>query len=258
MKTLMAFSGGLDSTYLAWRILTDTDDELHCFWMDLDHIKYKDKDGNHKPFYGDLLKAEKIVAPRVIDWLSEHIRPVTLQIIKNVKYVTEPEGYPKGNSRGWRVLPMLKTAASLMPGFDRFVYAKSPENLRSADHALRDAWNQDWWTENAPGTLFQTPLLEMWHGRPHEIKYLPADLYQLALTCNKPVLHGQTITNCEECEKCRLTKEASAAMFAGVTPEIMLDYLLRKRNAGPYINLTIAADPTMGAGAHADTFPEYT
>lgn len=255
----MAFSGGLDSSYLAWLILSTTDDELKTFWMDLSHIVYQTPQGPER-YYHDLLPAENIIAPRVIEWLSQNVRPVTFQIIPNVRHDPEPVDFPGGTSRGWRVIPMLKTAVSLMAGFDRFVYAKSPENIRTPNQPARDAWYQKWWQENAPaGTTFETPLLAAWQGRPHALSYLPSELLKIILTCNRPkIIDGEPV-NCGKCDKCRLTAESKRLLAEGVDPDTALDQCLRLRKAGPYIDDdTSEGDWRFGAGVEPSKAPPYS
>lgn len=258
MKTLMAFSGGLDSTYLAWKILTQTNDTLRLFWMDLSHVTYDTPNGPER-YYHDLLPAENIIAPRVAIWLTANVRPVTFQIIHDVRHDPEPKDFPGGTSRGWRVIPMLKTAAGLMAGFDRFVYAKSPENIRTPNQPARDAWYQKWWKENAPaGTTFETPLIAAWQGRPHALKFLPADLLRILLTCNRPKIVDGEPRDCGKCDKCWLTAESKRLLAQGIDPDAALDQCLRLRRAGPYIDNVESGDWHFGAGVEPSKPPPYS
>ena len=251
MKTLLAFSGGLDSSFLAWWTLAFKKDELHCFFMDLADVTYDTPEGP-KPYYNDLNAAEKIAAPRVIEWLNNNVRPVTFEITDEVKYEVPPEDFPKGTARSWRVYPMLKYAARIVTerGFDRFIYGKSPENIRSEDWKLRRDWYQKWWKENAPeGTTFETPLIRRHQGRPHALLLLPEELLPLVLTCNDPGIVDGNPVACGHCDKCMLTVEAKQ-LLPGLkyNPDPVLEILLQRRKAGDYIgNESIRGDHRYGA-----------
>ncbi len=257
MKTLLALSGGLDSTYLAFEILSKTDEELHCFFMDLRNVMEETPEGL-RPYYNDLNDAEVIAAPRVIDWLAKNVRPVWFEVTSQVKYEAPPDDFPKGTARSWRVYPMLKYAARVVTecGFDRFIYGKSPENIRSPDWKDRADWYQKWWKENAPaGTTFETPLIRKWQGRPHALAALPRDLLALVLTCNDPlVIDGQPLA-CGLCDKCMLTLSASRMLADGVNPNGILEVLLQRRKAGDYITADIRGDHRFGADHVPRNYP---
>src|ERR1043166_1974271 len=129
----MAFSAGLDSSFLAWKILTKTDDELSLFWLDTSHIVCTDSNGHDRPMYNRLLDAERITIPHVVNWLSQNIRPVTCETIEGVRPDPLSTMLPGATARSWRVIPMLRVAADIVNarGLDRFVYARSPENIRT-------------------------------------------------------------------------------------------------------------------------------
>jgi 7-cyano-7-deazaguanine synthase in queuosine biosynthesis len=253
----MAFSGGLDSSYLAYRTLEDVDDELHLFWLDLSAITHETSNGTES-FYQDLVPAENITAPKVIDWLTKNVRPVTYEVVKDVTYQREPKDFPGGgNSRGWRVFTMLKAAASIAKrdDCDRFIYGKSPENIRTLGWEVREQWYQKWWTKNVPGVAFEKPLLDWWHGRPHALAALPKPLRALILTCNTPlIVNGQPVA-CGGCDKCYLTAESERMLSQGMKPDVILDYLLRLRKAGPYVDSALKGDQRFGGDVTPANFP---
>lgn len=252
MKTLMAFSGGLDSTYLAFKILSATDNELHLFWMDLANVMHEVK-GETVSFYGEQIEAERIAIPRILEWFEKNLRPVTFEVVTDIRNRKPPKEYPEGNGRGWRVLPMLRKAAEIVnqDGFDRFVYAKSPENIRSEGHQERDVYRQQWWTGHVDKATFETPLIEWWHGRPHAIQALPQDLRALTIGCNRASVRNGEPVSCGTCDKCALTKETEKLLTAGGDADVVLDYLLRLRKAGPYIDSVLPGDRKFGAGLPA-------
>lgn len=255
--TLLAFTGGADSSYLAHKILRETNENLRLFWMDLRHLQFDTPDGP-KPFYERMLAAEAIVAPRVAKWLSDNVRPVPLEIVTDVKYLPEPPDYPSDISRQWRSIPMLKTASAIMhrDGLKgRFIYGRSAENTRNPHRLTVDAWYQEWWKENAPkGTKFEQPLIDLWHGRPHALTAIPRELMPLVLTCNNPPMVNGEPVSCETCQKCRLTAESRRLLDDGVSPDVILDFLLRKRRAGPHVHSLATPDRTLGALRDAAQF----
>lgn len=248
--TILSFTGGLDSTFLAHTILSRTDDDLKLFWMDFTQLEWPES----AQWYRKMIAAEKIVTPRVAKWLSENVRPVTFEIVPDVKYLPEPQDYPATLSRQWRSLPMLQTAIAIMKRDGlacRFVYGRAAENTRGRHRAVVDQWFQTWWKANAPaGATFEEPLIKLWHGRPHALQALPPKLLALVLTCNNPDLANNVPVNCGQCEKCRLTATSQRMLARGKTADAILDYLLRERCAGRYVNRAVEdGDPALGAHA---------
>ena len=245
-RTLCAFSGGLDSTWLAYRVLTETDDELHLFWMDFSNLFFTDRDGNQKRYYNELLPAEKIVGPRIVEWLNVNVRKVTFETIEGVEPDPLATQAPGATARSWRVIPMLRVAADLCAksGYERFIYARSPENVRTPGQEKRWEWFYQFWESIAPkGVTFETPLIKDWQGRPHAIAGLPPELLALALPCNNPLIVNGEPQICNVCDKCFLTAEARKQLEKkNAKPDKILDDLLKKRQAGQYIGNDKDAD----------------
>lgn len=60
--TLVMFSGGIDSVYVLYRLLKESDDEIIAH-----HIHFVNREGRHR--------AEEIACRRIVKWLSETVRP---------------------------------------------------------------------------------------------------------------------------------------------------------------------------------------
>jgi hypothetical protein len=217
--------------------------------MDLSQIR-RDVKGESISFYGEQIEAERIASLRVWTWLDTHARTVaSYEIVTDVLPRNYPKDFPMGNGRGWRVFPMLRKAAELVKRdrLDRFIYAKSPENIRSPGQEGRDKFYHDWWNQHVPSATFEKPLLDAWQGRPHAIQALPKELRALTIGCNRAsVVNGEPVV-CGKCDKCSLSAEAEKLLTAGSDPDTALDYLLRLRHAGPYIDFLIPGDKRFGA-----------
>lgn len=254
MNTLIAFTGGLDSTYLLWRLLTQTEDRVHAFWVDFRGLEFHAE----AAWYLALLDAESVVAPRVIQWLSDNVRPCTFEAVASARYRREPDDYPKGDGHFWRNIPILDEAIAIVSrdGFNRFVRGKVPESIRSADDELRTDWYRRHWADKAPsGTTFEYPLIDAWHGRPQAIANLPAELLSIALSCDNPGADAGNFAECGQCVKCRMTVELRRWLDNGAAPDVLLDYLLRRRNAGQYRGNYLVRDARLVGGRNPK--PEY-
>jgi len=253
LKTLIAISGGLDSTLLL-KILADAGHQVVAFYMDLSKVKCE---GSPDPdFYSKVVPFELDAARNVVNWFAGRGTPITMLDPYPIKYTPPPEDYPtSGNSRSWRVFPMLQAAAHLAQLYkcEKFVYGKTLENQRSADWEVREIWNRKWWAENAIGVEYETPLIDLRIGKPHAIYELPSGLIEHCLSCDTPKF-GKP---CGECTKCEMVKTTRDLLHQGCQPGMIFDYLLRLRNAGPYIGNRVG-EMKYGARSHPAPFPAYT
>jgi len=80
VRTAISFSGGLDSTYLLWKLLTETEDEVIAFYMNTKE-DYKNKFNRYR-FYAFEHSVEIVVNEKkkemmlsVIEWMQKNVRP---------------------------------------------------------------------------------------------------------------------------------------------------------------------------------------
>ena len=81
MKTLVCFSGGLDSLYILWKILTDTTDDVVAF-----RVNYTDKEkfeANPGTRYWNhsRIEVEQVAADGAVLWLKENVRDFQYTVV---------------------------------------------------------------------------------------------------------------------------------------------------------------------------------
>ena len=97
MKTFVSLSGGMDSTYLLWKLLSETTDEITAFYVDLSNldlrtrIKYDIRSFTFDE--GSEANREKIDA--ITAWLKANVRDFTLMIEPiSAEYMVRGIGFP--------------------------------------------------------------------------------------------------------------------------------------------------------------------
>lgn len=231
MKTLIAISGGCDSTYLLWKLLSEGDD-VHAFLIDFSEVQ---PDPQTAMFYTRLHELERPVCERIYTWLMDNGFHMTFDIVPS-GLVPIPAHYPRSaNTRAWRVLPMLVAASKLASGCDRFVYGKTAENRRSPDYQTREQFDQVYWRQIAPaGVTFEMPLIDQGLTRSHALRDMPAGLQALVLACDTPMMiNGQAVA-CGACSKCVMMADARSKLAAGKSPEEIQERHLELRRAGQF------------------------
>lgn len=225
MNTLLAWSGGLDSTLILHRLLTQSDDTVHCFYLDLSTVEYTDPRAK-AGFFADICAAEKIVLPQAAAWLSGNARSFTYEVI-SVTSINEDE---------WMTPTVVRRAATLVSGYDRFIMGRSIENDYIHDGKKSAPWYRQLWKDLAPaGKSMEWPLVTLGQGRAHAVFELPTDLKALLISCPKPTIVSGNPKACGNCYKCRLTADAESMRVSGSTVENVQKYLLKRQGVGGYV-----------------------
>lgn len=239
MQTLLALSGGYDSTLIAYELLSETSDDVFTFWMDLSAVEYSDPRAR-RGFYRDVSLAESQALPAIIDWLKTNVRNFSHEIIISSNF----------GKWGWRVPDMIETATGIAhaKNINRFIYGRSPENRRTQASISREDGYRQLWSKLGPvGSALEMPLIDSWRGRSHAIAKLPLALQAFVVHCNTPLVSNGTASNCGSCDKCTMTIEARNLLSQGITADAVLDYHLKLRSAGPYIG-SLLANRAYGGG----------
>lgn len=236
MKTLIAVGGGLDSTWLLWELLAQTADDVTALYCDLSAVQYNDPRAI-KDFWKASAVAEQIAVNRSGQWLASNVRPFTLQII------------PVTSSTDARAPTVIRVAAGLAAGFDRFILGRAPEQMCTPKNT---PYYQKIWTQNAPaGILMQWPLVDRNQGRPHAMVALPAALQSLTISCHDPSVAAGDPVRDGTCAKCFVTDECRRLLGLGVSPDEILDLIKKKVGAAPYHG-SLAVDKRWQSGRATD------
>lgn len=189
MKTLVMFSGGVDSTYVLVKLLRETDDEVFAH-----HVHLVNYEGRHA------------VEARRCRQIIEHCR----RTIRPLHYTESAIDH-----RGFRFFGIDMISV----GFEAGLVAHSHHIPRwtagiSADDQRWDARFRHVEASVAanafpfaPPQFFLLPQV----SKLDEMRYLQPDLLAMTWSCRTPVVEGDTFLACAECRACqtlaRLTDE---------------------------------------------------
>lgn len=184
MKTVIAFSGGLDSTYLLWKILTETQDEVTAVLVSTNTI---DGDDSLKYDLRAFIGSDFANATAAAEWLNANVRPFTF-ISQNFNSSYVVQGYGNPNSPPTYltryVLPLINNGT-----YDRFVLANEKENdgysnggtvsiRRPGSFASRDIF-----VAGATRGSIQWPLIETNYTQAVALSSLPQNLLAIIDVC---------------------------------------------------------------------------
>jgi 7-cyano-7-deazaguanine synthase in queuosine biosynthesis len=231
-KSLVLFSGGLDSTYVLYKLLSETDDEVTAitFQRDYDSELYV----AYPPL--NFTRLPKLIAELKKIRNFNHI----------MKTVTEEEMNP--NTDHTYTYFISYAAPFLNDGtYDRIVTGRTAEQwdkkVQVADFKTIDGSP----TNVAATRLFRNivtrgevwnPLQKnVWHenfNKWHAFYYLPQNLYRLTFSCNRPIAvdYGKDIQACGNCYKCLWDEKVEELISLGFTATMIDEW--RKNKAYYY------------------------
>ena len=205
-KTLVCLSGGLDSTYVLWKTLSTTDDEITAVFFDASHVTESGSGSiaaskAERAYNASLSPYYQKAARNVVNWCSSNIRPVTF-LVKNFKNMAESDSV---------FTHMIKSCASMINSgeYDRLLMGMGPAivnepsshntpKLTSENGVYQKAFNG----VSGRGTI-EYPIKQTNANALVIIQNLPTALYDLTLSCRTPKIdEAGNHTECGTCRKC--------------------------------------------------------
>jgi tRNA(Ile)-lysidine synthase TilS/MesJ len=181
MKTLIMFSGGLDSTVALLKLLTETNDELHVH-----HINLINKEGR--------AEAEKIAVSKIIPYCQK-IRPFV--------YTTTTQDYTEIYTP-YDTHVTRYTASQICrgnSGINRVVSGHCKDDTNS--NVVSDAIFKAALCGNPDKIEWYYPCSQM--SKYDERQYLlenHPDLLDMIHYCRRPIKNGDKWDNCNKCTTC--------------------------------------------------------
>jgi 7-cyano-7-deazaguanine synthase in queuosine biosynthesis len=229
MKTIIGNSGGLDSTYALWKLLSSTDDEVTVVLLNTDDLttqiktKYDVRSFNSRqPNDGRVTRVRSIV-----DWLSANVRPCTLAEVNIdasvLKRGVEYPNNPQTIIVDWAI---SKINANLA---DKVVVTTERENDgfsnggTIATRAPGALAARDRFTDNATRGQLSFMLLDMNYHQGMATREMPADLFALTRSCDSPAPEP-----CGTCFKCSKRKFFAEAITDGKPDDEIRTYVASK------------------------------
>ena len=200
MKSAVAFSGGYDSTYLLYKLLYETDDEVTAITF-----MRKTEDGNGKENF--FIHPEPLLA-QVPELVTE------LQKIRSFTHITQivnPSDVVEENSAIISYFVKYCIDDINSGKYDRLGTGRSWEQWNDfqvsymkglvADIAAQRLFDRD----AKRGKLWMPFVTDDFHDkycRWHVLKYLPEKYQKIAISCCEPVNVDGQVRRCDQCHKC--------------------------------------------------------
>jgi len=216
-KTCISITGGVDSTYLLYKTLSETQDEVTAFHVDFTELTPEVNSAN----------LEKMSAQNVVNWLKTNVRNFMFENIvatskEDMRYFATREALKQGQKY-------------IENGFDKFLIARVYEDIGRSTTGNSAFINT--LKNNFPTKVF-TPLRDIKQGKPHAIVNLPKELYNITLKCGKCTIENGIMTPCEKCNfKCMYVAFCEEKLNDGWTSDKVLDYYMKVTRRGPYVGL---------------------
>jgi 7-cyano-7-deazaguanine synthase in queuosine biosynthesis len=220
-KSLVLFSGGLDSTYVLYKMLSETDDEITAITFQRDY---------DSELYVAYPPLNFVRLPKLIEELRK-IRNFN----HSIKTVTEEEMNP--NTDHTYTYFISYAAPFLNDGtYDRIVTGRTAEQwnkfVKVSDEKIikgsptNIAATRLWRNTVTRGEVWNPLQNNAWHtdfNRWHVNYYLPSNLYKLTLSCNRPISvdDGTWNKSCGQCYKCLWDEKVTELIELGFTSEMI-------------------------------------
>jgi 7-cyano-7-deazaguanine synthase in queuosine biosynthesis len=252
MKTLIGISCGVDSTYMLWKLLTSTEDEITAVFFRYIHGAPKMR--SMTPTQDGSFSETR--AFEIINWLQSNTREFNFVVEELDNSFYDPNGINNP------LTYLVRYAADKINNsvYDRIVFSNEKENDGYANGGTI--------THRRPGSmaafdLFKSiatrgsisfPLIDSNYNQAHAIKEMPQELFALTKSCEKAFE-----APCEKCFKCIKRKFFCDQVEAGKSLEEIDAYVSSKSNLpdGRWMSMkfwVLGQEPT---GATTWEIPEW-
>jgi hypothetical protein len=184
MKTVLPFSGGVDSTYALWKLLSETQDEVTAVFVDISNISPADITRyDLRSFSGSDRTTSDIAA----QWLQANVRSFTY-IVQPFDAQYAPRGIENVNSPPTYVtrfaVPRINTGE-----FDRLVCTNEKENDGFANGGTIETRRpgsiaaREIFVANATRGSIEFPLIDSNYTQANALAEMPSELLSIVDHC---------------------------------------------------------------------------
>ena len=185
-KTLVLYSGGIDSIGMLWRLLHETEDELYVQHYDIDGF------WNH-------CESERLATEKSLAYIKEHARPFTA--LPNMGYKCQ------GIAPYFTIFGFYAGLTANEIGVDRVLRGRVANDVfpefQKMWPILENIFKQ---TLGNKQTTYEYPYLK--YSKKNWYTSLPKELIEVATTCRMPTLNDGVWEECGKCTSCRRAEEA--------------------------------------------------
>jgi 7-cyano-7-deazaguanine synthase in queuosine biosynthesis len=231
MKSIVSFSGGIDSTYVLWKELTETSNDVLAVYFVApnmaDHLSERKEIRALTPFRPAYEIAKRI--PNYVKLIQSHTRPFDTSI---VYYDMTKLVDPKTGSNNSAVLRVKWAVDRINRGIaDRFISghcrdndAYSEGNGASIDGQTGSNLSMHVFRQIATRGEYLMPLIDSNYSVAHAFAELPQEIIDANLSCEDP----RTENNCGYCYGCSYHKLAKDKLASGMTPDQFFNFVMNK------------------------------
>lgn len=229
MKTIIGNSGGLDSTYALWKLLTTTNDDVTVVLLNTDDLTGEVmRKFDVRSFNSAQSNSSRAARVRsIVNWLSTNVRPCTLSEVRldatvlrrGVEYPNNPQtiivDWAVQKINAGEADKVVVTTERENDGFSNggTIASRAPGAIAAKDRFVADATRGE----------LSFILLDMNYHQGVAIRELPAELYALTRSCDSPAPEP-----CGVCFKCSKRKFFAEAISQGKTDEEIRSYVALK------------------------------
>lgn len=193
-RPLVLLSGGLDSTYLAYSLLQETDIDV----MYVSGIQQPDK-----------VKAEQAALENIYKWLEKNCK---FKIYNKLEYNIECGGVNASNTKFGQISTWFYAALNMCGKYHSYVAM----SFVAGDQIIYDlkeiekAWNSlAPICQKEPASL-SFPLVH--YNKQYILSKMPKELVKLTWTCEFPIVKDKEYTECKLCTAC-VRKQMELSFF---------------------------------------------
>jgi 7-cyano-7-deazaguanine synthase in queuosine biosynthesis len=226
MRTIIGNSGGLDSTYALWKLLSTTNDDVTVVLLNTDDLTPQARQKfDVRSFNSAQSNATRMDRVRsIVDWLNANVRPCTLIEVRLDETVlrrgVDHPNNPQTVIVDWAVQKInageadrvVVTTERENDGFSNggTIASRAPGAIAARDRFVADATRGE----------LSFILLDMNYHQAVALRELPANLLALTRSCDSPAPEP-----CGVCFKCSKRKLFAEAISEGKTDEDIRSYV---------------------------------
>lgn len=225
MKVVTDISGGADSTYLLWKLLSTTTDEVTAIFIDGSASNYErviyDLRGVSNEHSIPIIRQ---TVENVVAWLKQNVRDFNF-VVYNLDVNVFPIGNNIPNSR--TAFWAKKAIDGLNAGiYDKMCMASEYENDGFSDVGTTNIRRgnasaaHDVFVQLATRGSLEFPLFSMNYNQSNAYAEMPRALFNLSRSCESP-----TPQPCNVCFKCRKRAFVCEMIDTGNTPAQVGEYI---------------------------------
>jgi 7-cyano-7-deazaguanine synthase in queuosine biosynthesis len=246
MRTIISTSGGLDSTYVLWKTLSTTDDEVTAVFLDFSNIDVETAKRKYDIMLLPNLSTSQVDIDRfnaICRWIKDNVRNFNSEI-HNVDLLRFRRGLdvierPNTRETYFVDLAIERINANLMDriisGYgkvesDGFAHGGTKNGVRRPSSAAA----HDRFVLDAKRGQIDFPLIESKYTQANALIEMPQELIDLTHSCIK-----DNSTPCNKCIKCDNRNFSLEMVKSGKTSDEIYDYLISKciQEDGTWISL---------------------